>query len=171
MAFQKTWSWLQTTAYVPIRGGRVEPQPYHPLPSPGISYRLHRRREAGQSLGIGCFFPLSHQPQGFGFCSDGWACFCFVGLIAFDYVIIPLSWISLNILWHDGGIGGFTRRNSYNPWSVKRRYLFSDQMLLTWLSFCLSLELRIMSLSSAMAGGTGELFENGSQTRCWAGLL
>lgn len=69
---------------------RVTP-PYDPLPSLGIGYRLDGRREAGKILGIVCFFPLSDQPQGFGFWSDRWACFHFVGLRVFDYVIIPLS--------------------------------------------------------------------------------
>lgn len=56
-----------------------------------VGYRLNRRREAGKTLRIVSFFPLSDQPQAFGFWSDGWACFHFVGLIVFDYVIIPLS--------------------------------------------------------------------------------
>lgn len=75
-----------------------------PLSLPGLpAYRLQaQQKEKGvkkkKILVIGCFFPLLDKPPPCGFWSHGWACFPFVGLIAFDWATIPHSWISRNIL-------------------------------------------------------------------------
>lgn len=128
------------------------PPPPPQAPSPALpEYVLQAQwKEGGRKILRNCLFFSTVRPTSRLWLLEWWV--ASLSFCRFDSVSLCNYSTQLNVLCHDGGLGSFTRHNSYNPWMLKEGIIFRSNAA-DLMKPSLALESRLKSLSRAVAGG------------------